>query len=46
MLKTKVYTYISSAKKFGDEMLQSYSYGMISLQIGRFMMSKIHGGFY
>ena len=46
MSKTKVYTYISSAKKFGDKMLQSYSYSLISWQIGRFMVWTIQRGFY
>ena len=42
----KANTFTSSTKKFGDKMLQSYSYGINSLQIGRFMVWKIHGGFY
>ena len=41
-----VYMHTSSAKKFGDKMLQSYSNGLSSLQIGRFMMWNIYGGFY
>ena len=31
-------------EKFGDKMLQSYSYALISSQIGQIMVWKIHGG--